>query len=64
MKECKVELFCVKDFHAYVGVDVCLLFCRKKICSVFQALQKEGKEVGGVRVGGWVGEVGGKPTVR
>jgi len=34
------ELFCPKDFHAYSGVGVCLLFCRKKVCSVFKKLEK------------------------
>ena len=34
------ELFCVKDFHNYSDVDVCLLFCRKKRCSVFKRLEK------------------------
>ncbi len=34
------ELFCPKDFHAYSGVAVCLLFCRKKVCCVFRMLKK------------------------
>ena len=35
------ELFCPKDFHHYSGVDVCLLFCRKKVCHVFKTLQSK-----------------------
>lgn len=35
-----VELFCPKDFHAYSGIDVCLLFCKKRVCSVFKMLRK------------------------
>ena len=43
-----LELFCPKDFHRYEGVDVCLLFCRKKVCPVYNALksEKEWVEVG------------------
>ena len=32
----KLELFCSKDFHHYEGVDVCLVFCRKRVCSVYK----------------------------
>ena len=35
-----LELFCPAEFHHYVGVDVCLVLCRKKICFVFKNLQK------------------------
>lgn len=38
-RERRSELFCPKDFHYYGGVDVCLLFCRKKVCSVFKKLK-------------------------
>lgn len=37
-RERRSEWFCAKDFHLYVGVDVCLVFCRKKVCHVFKAL--------------------------
>ena len=36
----RLELFCPAEFHGYSGLDVCLLFCRKRICSVFKNLQK------------------------
>ena len=39
-RERGLELFCPKDFHGYGGVDVCLLFCCKKRCSVFKLLRK------------------------
>ena len=36
----RLELFCPAEFHRYCDVDVCLLICRKKVCSVFKNLQK------------------------
>lgn len=52
-RERRSELFCPAEFHGYVGVDVCLVFCRKEICSVFGALQKnEWRECEEIGVGG------------
>ena len=36
----RFELFCPKDFHHYSGVNVCLRFCRKRVCSVFKLLRE------------------------
>ena len=35
-----LELYCPAEFHHISGVDVCLVFCRKNMCSVFKNLQK------------------------
>ena len=40
MSERRSELFCPKDFHHHNGVDVCLLFCRKKVCAVLRTFKK------------------------
>jgi len=41
-REHNLELLCPKDFHGYSGVDVCLLFCRKKRCPDYRVMRKDG----------------------
>ena len=38
-----LELFCPAEFHHISGVDVCLAFCRKKKCFVFNGHERVAK---------------------